>query len=949
MAYLGALLADATVVPVDPEMSPSEIGRIARKSEARVIITHEEHTLSLEALECEVWASEREAEGAPLSLLTLSACFEAEPLDEASLSTRDRSQELASLLFTSGTTGDPKGVMLTHENFCALLSSLHGVFKVDHRDRFLSVLPLFHTFEFSAGLLLPLSAGARVTYLTELEGPTLRAAMKEIKPTGIVGIPALWDVLQKRIETQVKDKHEAAQLLFKLSVKLNRQLRLKGLNVGPLLFSQVHAGLGGKVRYLVSGGAALSEGTLEVFEGLGFELLEGYGLTEAAPVLAVKRPHKKLKKKAGVGPAIPGVELKIHNPNEEGVGEVLARGPNVMAGYLNDPESTSEVVRDGWLHTGDLGSLNERGELVLSGRSKELIVTSSGKNVYPDELEPLFADHEYIEELSIVGVPDTQGDERVAALIVLKEGAPEEAQREVKAHIAQVNAQRPDHQRLRAYRFWPNALPRTATRKVKRSEVRATLTELLEVGRAARLAERSEGQKEEQRSTHKPTWLYALSATLCGRELHELSPDLHLTTDLGLSSLQRVELRSSMEERLQRPLSGEAFNQAERLSDLAELAQGAQGEGEMSAPARGGAESSQEGEERGPTEERTPLWRDLPEPTRAAGQRLIDTGRSLAFNNLFKLNIKGQANVPLNQQVIVIANHSSHLDIGLIKEALGPLGDELAVLAARDYFFNNDYKEAFFGQLTHLAPIDRSAPLEQSMRVAEEVIATGRSLLIYPEGTRSTTGELQPFKVGVGYLQRHTGLPVLPLFLTGTHKAMPKQGGLPRFGRALSARVGRLIEPEVFEAACADKRRHEAYQAATERCYEAIVALRDGKAYPWERPVDHVEEPSEVEALVRFLEGRFAAERVSEAVTWYFSLGDASDQKWTVSATPEGFEAHVGKPKKGQADCVLKTDLRTFERMIREGYVPSFAEFASGKVKTNNPQGLYSLQTIFAL
>jgi len=929
MAYLGGLLADATMVPVDPEMSPLEVGNIIRKARARVVISHEDYPQSLEALGCLEWSEAQQQVGRPLVFMGLGESLNSAPLPEEELSYRDRSQELASLLFTSGTTGDPKGVMLSHENFCALLAGLQGVFRVDHKDRFLSVLPLFHTFEFSGGFLLPISSGARVTYLTELEGPTLRAAMKELRPTGIIGIPALWDVLQKRVESQVKDKGEAAKLLFKLGVKLNRELRAKGLNIGPLLFSEVHANLGGKVRYLISGGAALSDSTLEVFEGLGFELLEGYGLTEAAPVLAVRRP--KSKRGAGtVGRPLPGVKLKIHNPDESGVGEVIARGDNVMLGYLDNQEATEATLRDGWLHTGDLGSLNDKGELSLSGRSKELIVTSSGKNVYPDELEPLFADHEYIDELSIVGIPDPQGDERVAALIVLTEDAPSEAHKEVKAHIATLNALRPDHQRLRTYRFWPEPLPRTATKKVRRAEVRAELMRLLELGRASRRAER------EVKSAYEPTWLYSALAGLCGLSIAELKPESELTAELGLSSLQLVELRTLMEEGLQRAVDGDLLARAERISDLVALTEGS------------GEARSLEAE--GPTEEPLALWRDLPEPAKALGQRAIDLGRSLAFNQLFKLDIKGQANVPLNQQVIVIANHTSHLDIGLIKEALGPLGDELAVLAAQDYFFDNEYKEALFGQLTHLIPLDRSAPLEKSMRSAEEAIAEGRSVLLYPEGTRSPDGQLMSFKAGVGYLQQRTQLPVLPLFLSGTYKAMPKGGGLPRFGRKLSARVGRLIEREIFDARCEGKRRHEVYQEATELCYEAICALRDGRLYPWERAEgEEPEERAGAEPLMCYLNERFSPDRVNEPITWYFSLGEASDCKWTLSVNTEQVSFYPGKPAQGQADCVLKTDLRTFERIVKEGYVPGFAEFASGKIKTNNPQHLYSLQTVFSL
>ena len=924
MVYLGALLADATIAPVDPEMSPDEVARILKKSKARALIHHESYPQDSALFEREGIPL---TGATPLHIADLSAVFKATPLESA-LSLHDRSEQIASLLFTSGTTGDPKGVMLSHGNFCALLSSLHGVFKVNHKDRFLSVLPLFHTFEFSGGFLMPASVGAQITYLSDLEGPILRRAMKQIKPTGIIGIPALWDVLQKRIETQVKDRGEAARIAFKASVKLNRNLRKYGINLGPLAFSEVHDTLGGKIRYLISGGAALNDSALEIFEGLGFELLEGYGLTEAAPVLSVRRPGQR-KSAGSVGRPLPGITLKINNPNEHGVGEVIASADTIMSGYLDQPEATAEVLREGWLHTGDLGSIDHRGNLTLAGRSKEMIVTSSGKNVYPDELEPLFGDHEYIDEISIVGIPDPQGDERVAALIVLKEDAPEDAQIEVKAHLSTLNALRPDHQRLRMFRFWPDSLPRTATRKVKRSVVRAELIRLLEVGKVARRA-------EAQVSAYEPTWLYGALASLSGLEVSTLTPESDLTSDLGLSSLQVVELRMMIEEQLQRSVNGDQVASARLISDLAELATKAD-------------RNDKPDQETSEVDER-PLWRDLPTPVRDVGRRLIDYGRGAAYSALFKIDVKGRSNIPSNQQVIVISNHASHLDIGLIKESLGVYGDDLCVLAAQDYFFDNEYKEAIFGQLTQLVPIDRTAPLERGFRPAEMAISSGHSVLMYPEGTRSMNGELQEFKAGIGYLQQKTGLAILPLYLRGTHKALPKGSALPKVGRTLSVRIGRLIEPEVIDGLCQGKKRHEAYQQITEMCKEAIEALRDHTLYPWEvTEDDRVKKSDGAAPLFEYLEERFDTARVDQPITWYFSLGDQADSKWTLAVDKASVRFYPGRPQRGQADCVLKTDMRIFERMVREGYIPSFAEFAEGKVKTNNPTHLRAFQSIFSL
>jgi long-chain acyl-CoA synthetase len=920
MAYIGGILADLTVVPVDPEMSYDEVARIVTKSQAKIIVHHEEFPYTSDHLSL--------PQDYNLLSMTLGASFQAEPLDETLLSLHDRSQQIASLLFTSGTTGDPKGVMLSHENFCSLLANLHGVFKVGRKDRFLSVLPLFHTFEFSTGFLMPFSVGAQVTYLSDLEGSLLRTAMKSIKPTGIIGIPALWDILEKRIHTQVSDKGKAAKILFDASLRLNRTLRTYGLNIGPLAFNQIHQNLGGKVRYLISGGAALNNNVLEVFEGLGFDLLEGYGLTEAAPVLSVRRPGSR-KGAGSVGRPLPGVKIKIKDPNTEGVGQVIAQADHVMSGYLNQPEATAEVIKEGWLHTGDLGKIDRHGHLVLSGRSKEMIVTSSGKNVYPDELEPIYVAHDYIDEISIVGIPDPQGDERVAALIVLVDEAPQDAAQAVKIHINTLNALRPDHQKLRTFRFWPSALPRTATRKIKRSVVRSELIHLLKIGKEARKA-------EHQNTQYQPSWLYAAFVSLCAIDVHELNPSTQLMTDLGLSSLQLVELRLMIEDKLGYSIDGDQLAKAESIADIAAICQSKQLIDHSNKV----------------IEEPVPLWQDLPEPLRDLGKKAIDMGRGIAYNSLFKIKVKGQENIPFNQQAIVIANHSSHLDIGLIKEALGSYGDDVCVLAAQDYFFDSQEKEAIFSQFTRLIPIDRTASLERSLAPAEAAVRKGHSILMYPEGTRSIKGDLQEFKMGIGYLQRKTGLPILPLYIKGTHKAMPKGKVIPKVGRTLSVHIGPLIDTDEIKNYGKGTRRHERYQEITQMCYEAIQALQNASPYPWNQEETTALVNGHIQGaypLFNYLENRFDQSRVKQPITWYFSLGESADGKWTLSVDQQHIRFYAGRPQEGQADCVLKTDLRIFERMVKEGYIPSFAEFAEGKVKTNNPSHLRSFQSIFAL
>ena len=400
MSYFGVLKAGASCIPVDPDSSTDEIINFARAGEAAGIIISEkldgEHPalrqrLSEEAIGARTW--------------TLGQVFtlpdeQTEDQRLALLPARVTAQSLASMIFTSGTTGRPKGVMLSHRNLTSMVSMLSSVFDMSTKDGVLSVLPLHHTFEFSTGFLTPLSRGAQITYLPELTGDALARAIKNGHVTGMVGVPALWELLHRRIKNKLYERSDWIGKTAESMITANAWLRDNTpLNLGPLVFYPIHEGLGGRIRYFISGGSALSEQIQKDFQGLGFTILEGYGLTEASPVLTVTRPENGLLM-GSVGRPLPGVEVRISDADANGVGEVIARGPNVMLGYYSDETATRNALVERWLYTGDLGKLDEDGNLFLVGRSKEIIVDTNGKNVYPDEIEELYGQFEFIKGIS---------------------------------------------------------------------------------------------------------------------------------------------------------------------------------------------------------------------------------------------------------------------------------------------------------------------------------------------------------------------------------------------------------------------------------------------------------------------------------------------------------------------------------------------------------------------
>src|SRR4030095_14088056 len=252
--------------------------------------------------------------------------------------------ELGSLIFTSGTTGTPKGVMLSHRNLTSMVSMLSAVFDMSTSDGVLSVLPLHHTFEFSTGFLTPLSRGAQITYLPELTSDALAKAIKNGHVTGMVGVPALWELLHRRIKNRLYERSDWIGKTADNLIRANSWVRDNTpLNLGQVLFYPIHEGLGGRIRYFISGGSALSDKIQRDFRGLGFTILEGYGLTEASPVLTVTRPENRMLT-GSVGKPLPGVEVRIADPDSAGVGEVVARGPNVMLGYYEDEAATKKTL-----------------------------------------------------------------------------------------------------------------------------------------------------------------------------------------------------------------------------------------------------------------------------------------------------------------------------------------------------------------------------------------------------------------------------------------------------------------------------------------------------------------------------------------------------------------------------------------------------------------------------
>lgn len=482
-AYLGILTAGGTVVPVDSMMPIAGIRHILADSESKILfvsagfisqIAEMEDVKSLEKIIC----FDDEPENADFSLSEVLKAGEKLNLAFPKRSLDDK----AAILYTSGTTGFSKGVMLTHNNIMSNVASVSRIYPLTADDTFLSVLPVHHSFECTAGFLLPLYCGCSITYARSLKSTDIVSGIRDTKVTIMVGVPLLYEKMHEGIVRGITKKGKKTQILFNTIFNAVKAGEKIGLKLGQKLFGSLRekAGLG-SIKFFVSGGGPLNPEDAFFFNRLGISLMQGYGLTETSPVTHVTPPWQL--NHICVGPPIPGVECIIADPNASHVGEVMVRGPNIFAGYYKNEEATREVMtEDGWFLTGDLGKLHSEEYLQIMGRVKNMLVTGGGKNVYPEEVEHYLNHCRFIAESVVLGVERKSGfGDEVAALIFPdfeqvdlhfeekgKKATPEDVHKLIKGEIADLQKDIADYKRVRRFKIIEEEFQKTSTKKVKR-------------------------------------------------------------------------------------------------------------------------------------------------------------------------------------------------------------------------------------------------------------------------------------------------------------------------------------------------------------------------------------------------------------------------------------------------------------------------------------------------
>lgn len=814
VAFWACLLRGIVVVPIDYRSAPALVDRIGAVVTARLLLVGDDVDGAAVALDVPRW---------PLTALLradIRAAGEAVPAAPPIAIT---AADTAEIIFTSGATADPKGVIITHRNVLANIVPIEREMAKYRRYigpvspiRFLNLLPLSHMFGQAMATFVPPMLGGTVVFMRSLAPADIVAQIAARRISVLVSVPKILDVLGE----YVRHRFPETQALQPAP----------GAAVAPLpketwyrrwwRFRRVHRAFGLKFWSAVVGAAPLDPALEEFWGGLGFLVVQGYGLTETAPIVTLNHPlHAR---KGSVGKPIHGVEVRIADD-----GEVLVRGDNVSQGYIGGGTNATRTLEDGWLHTGDVGSLDPQGRLSILGRKKEMIVTPEGLNVFPEDVERALLGQPGVRDAAVVG-RQWGGEERVHAVLVLD--APE-----TMTHVVQeANAQLDDHQKIRSASIWSEGdLPRTdGTRKLKRTALRAWV----EAGEQA-AARPVTGQD--------PMVVVLARFT---KDPGQIADETALEA-LALSSLERVELLMALEQQYQTIVDEGAFAAARTVGDVRALVEGRglrsahhdAPETPGSPGVTAGTAGSGLGADPGPGQARPALpdLDDFPRWNRSRpaywARRLslatwiLPIGRTLAWTEVEGLeHLAG-----LEGPVVFAANHQSHMDTPVILMALPRRWRYRTSVAMAKEFFTAHFHPAgrsLGSRLTnglnyYLASLffnafpipQREAGTRHTLRYIGQLFAEGQSLLLFPEGKRTTAGEINQFRAGIGMIGARLGVPVVPVHLAGADRLLHQTAWVPTPGRV---RV-RFGPPLVLQG--------EDYAALAGQVEAAVRALGEGR------------------------------------------------------------------------------------------------------------------------
>src|SRR5437773_11317107 len=783
-AALAVIRAGGVVVPLDVQLGEKALRHVFGDSTPRFVFTTKNRAERIVAC----------AKNARIVLLDATDQDERSwrrlLLKNASALPKLGPEDHETLFYTSGTTGPPKGVPLTHSNLSVQIDAALATGLTSENDHLLLPLPLHHVYPFVIGMLAPLTRGLTVVIPQSLTGPQIIRALQKGEINVVIGVPrlyrALYSGIQARLQSAGPVRGGIARKLLVLSIALRRRF---GVRAGKILLRPLHRQLGSQLRLLASGGSALDPELAWKLEALGWQVAIGYGLTETSPLLTVKLPDKSPPDSAGK--PVAGVELRIESSalekkasvNGHEVGEVVARGPNVFSGYRNLPDKTGEAFTENeWFRTGDLGYFDDNGELHLLGRLSTLIKTESGEKIQTEDVEAAYAEESAIREIGVLGEKG-----KLVALIVPDRASSDDGKDAVRKAVEKTSKRLPSHQRISDYAITPDALPRTRLGKIQRHRLAERYKEVKEGGeKAPRAGPMSADEMSgEDRALLEDSAAQSVWEVLAKRYRDKrLTPDTSPQFDLGIDSLEWLNLTMEIAESSGVELTDEAIARIETVRDLLrEVTEG--GEGEALDPLK---------KPDAVLDEKQKRWLEPLGPIAAVSARFLYAVNRVLMRVIFRLRAEGLEHLPKDRQWVLTPNHVSYLD-------------SFAIAALLDW---NQLRKTYWAgwtgivlasrlmrclsRLGKILPVEPMRAARSSLAFGATILKNKKNLVWFPEGGLSANGELQDFKPGIGMLLEHFPVRVIPVFVHGTHQALPPGKFFPKpnaicvvFGKALDA------------------------------------------------------------------------------------------------------------------------------------------------------------------
>jgi len=803
IAFLAIVAAGAVAVPFDVSLKGTALSDPVRDSACRRLFVTRRRAADLRdcgaANDAVLYLLDGGTSGAESELIGWRDLAAARKSPLPAIAAGDQ----AALFYTSGTTGIPKGVPLTHANLVANINSLAAEHMVGPGDRVLLPLPPHHVYPLVVGILAPLAAGAGVIFPAGTSGPEILDGLHRGDASVMIGVPRLYSGLVDAIEARIREQgHVAKGTVHALYALLDWMPDGFRRAIGRVVFRGVRMAFGPRLRLLASGGAKLDTETWRALERFGWTVLTGYGLTETAPILTFNPLGRS--RIGSAGKALPDIELRIADLDEDGNGEIEAHGPNVFAGYRNRPQETAAAFTpDGWFRTGDLGHLDNDGYLYIVGRAKELIVLSDGKNVFPETVENVYGASPLIHEIAVL-----EQDGMLVGLIVpdldgLRRRGAESAVQLVRDEIRDLSPLLAPHQKLSGHVLTRSKLPRTAIGKLRRHE----LPDLYRRAQAGAVPSDTEMTAEDQAFLAEPTaralWEW-LNRRFPDRPLSlDVSPQL----DLGIDSLGWTGLSLEIEDRFGVSLTDDRIARIMTLRDLVREFT------ETSATSTTTVEPS--------------LREVIDLAPSSFPQRMLNGALYgifwLVMRLFFRLEVVGLENVPRAGPVIIAPNHASWLDPVAIAASLSHAQIRQTRFAGWTGLLFDNFVSRTFSWAARVFPVDPDRAAASSIALGRAALDHGDILIWFPEGRRTTTGNLQPFQPGIGALVQNTDIPVVPAYISGTFDAAPPGRTMPRLTR-IRVRFGK---PQTANMLVTSGVGDMTAQHISDALHDALLSLKD--------------------------------------------------------------------------------------------------------------------------